>query len=65
MFCMTTAQLTKQIGAIVEQKILELLGDPDERLQIKRNFVLKLQRRMKEKHKTVPLSAVMKKYGLN
>ena len=62
---MTTAQLNKQIGAIVEQKILEFLGDPDEGLQLKRSFVLKLQKRMKEKHKTIPLSVVMKKYGLN
>ncbi|MDP1689984.1 MAG: hypothetical protein Q8L52_02160 [bacterium] len=62
---MITAQLNKQIGAIVEQKLLEFLGDPDEGLQLKRSFIINLQKRLKEKHKTVPLSMVMKKYGLH
>lgn len=62
---MTTAQLNKRIGAIVEQKILEFLGDPDEGLQLKKSFVLKLQKRMRGNRKTVPLSVVMKKYGLS
>ncbi len=62
---MTTAQLNKQIGEIVEQKILEFFGDPDEGLKLKRSFVLKLQKRMAGKRKTIPLSVVMKKYGLD
>ncbi|MEK7144523.1 MAG: hypothetical protein AAB794_01535 [Patescibacteria group bacterium] len=61
---MTTAQLNKQIGAIVEQKLLEFLGDPDEGLQLKRSFLLKLRKRMQGKQKYISHAEVMKKYGL-
>ena len=61
---MTTAQLNKQIGDIVEQKLLEFFGDPDEGLELKKSFVTELKKRMKTRGKTVPLSAVMKKYGV-
>jgi len=65
---MTTAQLNKKIENLVdervEQKLLEFLGDPDEGLELKKSFVAELRKRMREKGKTVPLAAVMKKYGL-
>lgn len=61
---MTTTQLNKQISDIVEQKLLEFFGDPDEGLELKQSFVTELKKRMKSKQKTVPLSIVMKKYGL-
>lgn len=61
---MTTAERNKQLGNLIEQKILEFFGDPDAGLELKKSFVLKLQKRMKEKQKFTPLSAVMKKYGI-
>ena len=61
---MTNAQRNKQIGDIVEQKLLEFFGDPDEGLELKKSFVTELKKRMKTRGKTVPLSAVMKKYGV-
>lgn len=62
---MTTAQLNKQIGDIVEQKLLEFFGDPDAGLGLRKSFVTELKKRMKEKNrKLVPMSAVMKKYGV-
>lgn len=61
---MTTAQLNKQIGSIVEQKLLEFLGDPDEGLELKKSFITELKKSIKTKGKTVPLSIVMKKYGI-
>jgi hypothetical protein len=33
---MTTDELREMIGALIEQKLLELLGDPDEGLQIRK-----------------------------
>jgi len=62
---MTTVQLNKQIGDIVEQKLLEFFGDPDEGLEVKKSLITRLQKQMRGKRKTVPLSAVMKKYGLH
>lgn len=61
---MTTTQLNKQIGDIVEQKLLEFFGDPDEGLELKKSFVADIKKSMKTRGKTVPLSAVMKKYGV-
>jgi hypothetical protein len=61
---MTTAQLNKQIGEIVEQKLFEFFGDPDAGRELKKSFVAELKKSMKTKGKTIPLSAVMKKYGV-
>ncbi len=61
---MTTAQLHKQIGDIVEQKLLEFFGDPDEGRELKKSFIADLKKRLKEKRKTIPMSVVAKKYGL-
>ena len=66
---MTTAQLNKQIGEIVEQKVeqtlLEFFGDPDEGLELRKSFVTELKKRMKEKNrKLTPHSEVLKMYGL-
>lgn len=65
---MITAQLNKKIENLVdrrvEQKMLEFLGDPDAGLELKKSFITELKKRMKEKRKTVPLSVVLKKYGL-
>jgi hypothetical protein len=33
---MTTDELREMIGALIEQKLLELLGDPDEGLEIRK-----------------------------
>ena len=63
-FRMTTAQLNKKIGNLVEQKILEFLGDPDSGFELKKSVVAELKKRGKDKQKTVPLSSVMKKYGV-
>ncbi|MBI4088518.1 hypothetical protein HY415_00250 [Candidatus Kaiserbacteria bacterium] len=61
---MTTAQRNKELGNLIEQKILEFFGDPDEGLELKKSFITELKKRMKSKQKTIPLSMVMKKYGL-
>lgn len=61
---MTTAEQSKKLENLVEQKILEFLGDPDAGLELRKDFVAKLRGRLKKRQKTVPLSVVIKKYGL-
>ena len=63
--CMTQAQQEKQIEAIVERKLLEFLGDPDEGLKLRPSFVAELKKRIKSKQKLIPHAAVMRKYGLH
>jgi len=67
---MTTAQLNKQIGDIVEQKVeqtlIEFFGDPDAGLEVRKSLITRLRKQMKEKNrKLTPLSEVAKMYGLN
>ncbi len=61
---MRTHTLTKkEIELLVEQKVLELLGDPDNGLQLKEDFKKKISKRLKKLSDTVPHSEVMKKYA--
>lgn len=63
--CMTTAQINKQIGDIVEQKLLEFFGDPDEGLELKKSFISELKKDMARKNrKLISHADVLKKYGL-
>jgi len=62
---MTTAERNKELGNLVEQKILEFFGDPDFGLELKKPFITELQRRLKKKQKFLPLSSVIKKYGFS
>ena len=61
---MAISQSDKHLEHVIEQKIIELYGDPDEGLGLKDGFVKELRRRMAKKQRTVPLSQVLKKYGL-
>jgi len=62
---MTTAQINKQIGDIVEQKLLEFFGDPDEGLELKKSFISELKKDMARKNrKLISHADVLKKYGL-
>ncbi len=64
---MTKGELKELIESIVEQKMLELIGDPDEGLSI-REDLLKRLRRQKEQVATgrrgKPLEDVVKELGL-
>ena len=62
---MTTTQLNRQIGEVVEQKLLEFFGDPDEGLEVKKSLIIRLRKQMKEKsRKLTSHSEVLKQYGL-
>ena len=39
-------------------------GDPDSGLELKKSFIVELQRRLKEKRKLTPLSIVARRYGI-
>jgi len=65
MWPMTNAQLNKQIGDIVEQKLLEFFGDPDAGLEVRKSLIVRLRKQMKEKNrKLTPHAEVLKMYGL-
>jgi len=49
----------------VEQKLNELLGDPDSFLSLDKTFVKKLKTRLGKKPDLVSHNQVLKKYGLD
>ncbi len=55
----------KQLGHLIEQKILEFFGDPDSGLALKKNFRANLQKRARETQKLTAHSTVLKKYGVS
>lgn len=61
---MATVTRDKNLEFLIEQKIIELYGDPDEGLELKKSFVTELRKRLKKKQKFVPLADVLKTYGL-
>ena len=54
----------KQLDNLIEQKILEFLGDPDSGLSLNRNLLVTLRRNSQRKQKLTSHSSVLKKYGL-
>ena len=53
----------KKLANLVEQKILEFLGDPDAGLQLNNTFLSTLRKNMQRKQKLISHSRVLKKYG--
>ncbi len=45
---MSPKELQKMIGTVVEQKLLELLGDPDQGLEVKKSLRNRLLRQKKK-----------------
>jgi len=48
---------------LIEQKILEILGDPDTNLDLREEFKEKLKARLARRLKRVPHQEVMKRFG--
>lgn len=60
-----TATERKELENLVEQKVLELLGDPDSGLSIKKTFVAKLKKNLAQKNRRyVSHADVLKRYDL-
>jgi len=70
---MTITQMTKEelkelIESIVEQKMLELIGDPDEGLSIREDLLRRLKRQKEQVvtgKRGKPLENVVKEFGLD
>lgn len=61
---MNTTTLTKKdVEMLVEQKVPELLGDPDSGLSLKEEFKKKLRRRLKNLSDTISHATIVKKYA--
>lgn len=61
---MTLKALDKKIDFLVEQKLNELLGDPDSFFPLSRQFSQRLKTRLSGAPKLITHSQVEKKYGL-
>ena len=51
------------LDQIIEEKVIELLGDPDSGLQLKKEFKTELERRLKKPSKKISHSEVLKKFA--
>ena len=59
---MTTTELKEMIEMIIEQKLIELLGDPDEGLSLRKSVrerLLRQKRAVAEGERSVPLEEVV------
>jgi hypothetical protein len=61
---MATAQQSKKLEHLVEQKILEFLGDPDSGLTLKKSFVTELKKRMRKTGKLTSNRDMAQMYGV-
>ena len=50
---------------LIEEKILEILGDPDSGLELRDDFKKRLRERLGEPSKRIPHEEVLKKLGQN
>ena len=48
---------------LIEQKVIELLGDPDAGLELRQDFKEELSRRMKNRGVTISHQEVIKKFA--
>ena len=61
---MTNSERNKKLGNLVELKMLEFFGDPDNGLALKKPFVTALRRRLGKKQKLTSMVDVARRYGI-
>ncbi len=54
---------TEDLEHFIEQKVVEILGDPDSGLKLNPAFKKKLRLRMKKSGKRIPHQEVLRKFG--
>lgn len=60
----TINQLTiEDLENLIEQKVLEILGDPDTSLNLREEFKKELKSRLKKRLKRTPHQEVMERFG--
>jgi putative addiction module component (TIGR02574 family) len=52
-----------ELEYLIEQKILEVLGDPDSGLDLKEEFKQELKRRLENPSRTIPHDEVVSRIG--
>ena len=52
-----------ELEYLIEQKILEVLGDPDSGLELKEEFKQELKRRLENPSRTIPHDEVVSRIG--
>jgi hypothetical protein len=62
---LTIEQFTFLVEDIIDQKLEEFFGDPDEGLELRPEFVKKLKANKKSKAKTISMEQVCKEFGIN
>ena len=61
---MNTTTISKSdIELLIEQKLIELLGDPDSGLEVKTGFLNKLKERLQKKSKRISQKKILEMYG--
>ena len=53
------------LECLIEEKILEILGDPDSGLELRDDFKKRLRERLGKPSKRIPHEEVLKKLGQN
>ena len=53
----------EDLEQFIEHKFLEILGDPDSGLQLKKEFKIKLEQRLKKPSKRISHEEVLKKFA--
>jgi len=60
------SQLTKDdLENLIEQKIIEILGDPDTSLDLKQEFRVEIKKRIAKRSERIPHAEVLKRFGSN
>lgn len=57
------AMTADDIEQLVEQKLLEIIGDPDSGLHLKKEFKAKLEQRLKKPSKRISHEEVSKRFA--
>lgn len=52
-----------ELEQLIEHKLLEILGDPDSGLQLKKEFKRKLEQRLKKSSKRISHEEVLKRFA--
>lgn len=60
----TIKQLRPIVEMMVEEKLLEILGDPDQNLKLRPDIKARLKKSLKSKQKSISIEEVADKLGL-
>jgi hypothetical protein len=62
---LTAAELRSLIHDAIEEKFTEILGDPDEGLEVRPEIIAMLKAQKKARKKRIPMALVAKEFGLD